>query len=138
MLIKNLEKPLKTKGADKFANMFSLTEIRVLTFMYIQTIWNKFHCIAMLDFVLTIKEGLMGNVKLKGSLGCSDHEIVDFKILRAAKRVQSKLATLNFRRADFLLRRILISRIAWDKALEGRGAKESWLIFKDHLLRPRE
>ncbi|GAB0178861.1 hypothetical protein GRJ2_000351400 [Grus japonensis] len=36
---------------------------------------------AMLDLVLTSKEGLVGNVKLKGSFGCSDHEMVEFKIL---------------------------------------------------------
>jgi len=43
----------------------------------------------MLDLVLT-KEGLVGNVKVKGSLGCSDHEMVEFKILRAARRVHSE------------------------------------------------
>ncbi|PKU48218.1 dtw domain-containing protein 2 [Limosa lapponica baueri] len=32
---------------------------------------------AILDLVLTNKEGLVGNVKLKGSLGCSDYEMVD-------------------------------------------------------------
>ncbi|GAB0186650.1 hypothetical protein GRJ2_001130300 [Grus japonensis] len=45
---------------------------------------------AMLDLVLTNKEGLVGDVKLKGSLGCSDHEMVEFKILRAARRAHSK------------------------------------------------
>ncbi|PKU43415.1 rna-directed dna polymerase from mobile element jockey-like [Limosa lapponica baueri] len=55
---------------------------------------------AMLDLVLTNKEGLVGSVKLKGSLGCSDHEMVEFKILRAARRAHCKLAPLDFRRAD--------------------------------------
>ncbi|KAK4832987.1 hypothetical protein QYF61_027011 [Mycteria americana] len=63
---------------------------------------------AMLDLVLTNKEGLVGNVKLKGSLGCSDHERVEFKILRALRRVHSKLTTLGFRRADFGLFRDLL------------------------------
>ena len=92
----------------------------------------------MLDLVLTNKEGLMGNVKLKGSLGCNDHKMVEFKILRAARRVHSKLATLDFRRADFGLFRDLLGRVPWDKALEGRGAQESWLVFKDHLLQAQE
>ena len=30
-----------------------------------------------LDLVLTNKEGLVGSVKLKGSLGCSDREVQD-------------------------------------------------------------
>ncbi|GAB0207656.1 mitochondrial enolase superfamily member 1 [Grus japonensis] len=92
----------------------------------------------MLDLVLTNKEGLVGDVKLKGSLGCSDHEMVEFRILRAARRVCSKLTTLEFRRADFGLFRDLLGRIPWDKALEGRGAQDSWLIFEGHLLQAQE
>ncbi|GAB0208721.1 hypothetical protein GRJ2_003337800 [Grus japonensis] len=93
---------------------------------------------AMLDLVLTNKEGLVGDVKLKGSLGCSDHEMVEFRILRTARRAHSKLTTLDFRRADFGLFRDLLGRIPWDKALEGRGAQDSWLIFKGHLLQAQE
>ncbi|GAB0188331.1 hypothetical protein GRJ2_001298400 [Grus japonensis] len=89
---------------------------------------------AMLDLVLTNKEGLVGNVKLTGSLGCSDHEMVDFKILTAVRRTHNKLATLDFRRAAFGLFRDLLGKVPWDKALEGRGAQESWLVFKGHLL----
>ncbi|GAB0203375.1 hypothetical protein GRJ2_002803100 [Grus japonensis] len=93
---------------------------------------------AMLDLVLTNKEGLVGDVKLRGSLGCSDHEMVEFRILRAARRACSKLTTLDFRRADFGLFGDLLGRIPWDKALEGRGAQDSWLIFKGHLLQAQE
>ncbi|KFV01109.1 hypothetical protein N340_07767, partial [Tauraco erythrolophus] len=46
--------------------------------------------------------------------------------------------TLDFRRADFGLLRDLLGGVQWDKALEGRGAQESWLIFKDHLLQAQE
>ncbi|GAB0203411.1 hypothetical protein GRJ2_002806700 [Grus japonensis] len=93
---------------------------------------------AMLDLVLTNKEGLVGDVKLRGSLGCSDHEMVEFRILRAARRACSKLTTLDFRRADFGLFGDLLGRIPWDKVLEGRGAQDSWLIFKGHLLQAQE
>ncbi|GAB0202830.1 hypothetical protein GRJ2_002748600 [Grus japonensis] len=92
----------------------------------------------MLDLILTNKEGLVGDIKLKGSLGCSDHEMVEFRILRAARRVCSKLTTLAFSRADFGLFRDLLGRLPWDKALEGRGAQDSWLIFKGHLLQAQE
>ncbi|GAB0181325.1 hypothetical protein GRJ2_000597800 [Grus japonensis] len=93
---------------------------------------------AMLDLVLTNKERLVGNVKLKGSLGCSDHETVEFKILRAVRRAHSKLTTLDFRRADFALFRDLLGRVPCDKALQRRGAQDSWLAFKDHLLQAQE
>ena len=37
---------------------------------------------ALLDLLLTDKEGLVGDAKVKGSLGCSDHEMVEFRIPR--------------------------------------------------------
>ncbi|GAB0204644.1 mitochondrial enolase superfamily member 1 [Grus japonensis] len=64
--------------------------------------------------------------------------MVEFRILRAARRACSKLNTLDFRRAGFGLFRDLLARIPCDKALEGRGAQDSWLIFKDHLLQAQE
>ena len=92
----------------------------------------------MLDLVLTNKEWLVSNVKLKGSLGCHNHEMVEFKILRVSKRVHSKLAALDFRRADFSLIRELPGRVTWENALEGRGVQESWSAFKDHLLQAQK
>ena len=59
-----------------------------------------------------------------------EKNVVEFKILRAARRAHSKLSTLDFRRADFGLFRDLLGGVPWDTALEGRGAQESWLIFK--------
>jgi len=41
---------------------------------------------ALLDLVLTNKEGLVEDVKARGRLGCSDHEIVEFRILLGGSR----------------------------------------------------
>lgn len=73
----------------------------------------------MVDLVLTNKEGLLGNVKIKSSLGCSDHKMVEFNILRSARWAQSKLATLAFWRAEFDLSSDQFGREPWNKALEG-------------------
>ena len=54
----------------------------------------------MLELILSNKEGLVGNVKLKGSLGCSDHEMVQFRMLSAARREHRRLTTLDFRKED--------------------------------------
>jgi len=40
----------------------------------------------LLDLVLTNKEGLVEDVKVRGRLGCSDHEMVEFRNLRGAGR----------------------------------------------------
>lgn len=76
--------------------------------------------------------------QVSGCLGCSDHEMVKFKTLRAERRMCSELTTLYFRRADFDLFRNLLDRVLWDKHLDGRGKPESWLIFKDGLLQVQE
>lgn len=54
----------------------------------------------MLDLILSNKEGLVGNVKLKGSLGCSGCQMVQFRMLSAARREHSNLTYLGFRKAD--------------------------------------
>ncbi|GAB0205340.1 hypothetical protein GRJ2_002999600 [Grus japonensis] len=55
----------------------------------------------LLDLVLTKKEGLLEDVKAEGSLGCHDHEMVEFRILRGRSRAISGIRTLDFRRANF-------------------------------------
>lgn len=71
----------------------------------------------LLDLILTNKEGLDGDVKVESSLNCSDHEMVESRILRAGRRVKSKLTTLEFRKVDFVLFKSVLGRILWDKAL---------------------
>lgn len=55
---------------------------------------------AQLHLMLSNKEWLIDEVKVEGSLGCGDHEMVEFKILRGVIRAKSKLTTLDCRRAD--------------------------------------
>ncbi|GAB0179152.1 mitochondrial enolase superfamily member 1 [Grus japonensis] len=88
----------------------------------------------VLELLLTNKEKLVGDVKVKGNLGGDEQKIVEFRILRRGRRLKIKLTALDFRRADFGLFKDLLGRVPWDKDLEERAAQESWLLFKDHLL----
>lgn len=65
----------------------------------------------VLDLVLTNQEVLLGNVKLKGSLHCNDHEMSELKIVRTTRKVHRKFAIINLRRADFGLFRLLLDRV---------------------------
>lgn len=47
------------------------------------------------------KEELVRNVKLKGKLVCSDHEITEYDTLRAMRMVYRKLSTWEFGKANF-------------------------------------
>jgi len=50
-------------------------------------------------------------VKAEGSLGCSDHEIVEFRILHGGSGSVSRIATLVFRRANYGLFKDLLEGI---------------------------
>jgi len=80
---------------------------------------------ALLDLVLMKKEGLVEDVKAGGSLGCSDHEMVNFRIMRGGSRATKRIKTLEFKRANFGLFHDLLGGIPWVRTLEGRGSKRT-------------
>ncbi|PKU45837.1 glycerol kinase [Limosa lapponica baueri] len=53
-------------------------------------------------------------------------------------KTTSRSETLDFRRANFDLFKKLLGKIPWVRALEDRGAQESWLIFKYHFLQAQD
>ena len=62
-----------------------------------QTCWTG-HLVrldALLGLVLTTKEGLFGDVIISGSVGCCNHEIVAFRILRGLRKANGRLQTLQ-------------------------------------------
>lgn len=65
-------------------------------------------------------KGLVGDTKAGGSLGCSDHEIVEFNIGQEGGRAASKIVSMDLRRVSFSLFRGLLGRTLW-----GRGVQES-------------
>ncbi|KAK4825248.1 hypothetical protein QYF61_025647 [Mycteria americana] len=66
---------------------------------------------ALLALTLTKKEGLIEDAKAEGILGCRDHEMVHFRILRGGSRAKSEVTTLDVRRADFSLFKDLLGRV---------------------------
>lgn len=38
----------------------------------------------------------------------------------------------------WLIFRVLLGRVPWEAAMKGKGAQESWLIFKENLLRAQD
>lgn len=93
---------------------------------------------ALLDLMLMNTEELVRDMKVKESFGCNDYEMMEFKILREGRREKSKTTALGFRRADFILFRVLLGRIPWAMALKRGGVQESWLMLSDHFLQAQE
>ena len=93
---------------------------------------------AVLDALYVNREGLVDDVVVGGRLGHSDHEIIEFSILRDARRGGSRTAILEFQRADFVLFRHLLDRIPWETVLKGIGVQEGWTLFKKEVLMAQE
>ena len=83
----------------------------------------------MLDLVLTVRgvqEESIREVKIGRSLGCSDHDLVEFVILKNVGLAKSRVWTLCFMRAHFQLLKELLSGIPWETVLKGMGTEQSW------------
>lgn len=93
---------------------------------------------ALWALMLMSKEEIIWNAKARGGLGCSDLEMVDFRILKVRIKANSRMAILKFRRVDFGLFMGFLERIPWDTVLERREIQETWMIFKNYLLRDKE
>jgi len=85
------------------------------------------------------REGLVGHVKLESCLRKSDYETVEFSILGKV-RVEggSKIATLDFWRADFELFRTLVGGVPWNSVLKGKRIQEGWLLLKKEVLKAQK
>ena len=91
---------------------------------------------APLELLFTNKElGLLGDVELKGSLGASDHDMAELRMLRAGRR---GLTAPAFRTAHSGLFQGPLARVPWHRATEARGAQESCWMVKNPLLQAPE
>lgn len=83
--------------------------------------------------LLTNKEKLRDDNQGQDSLGCSEHKTVEFQILRGVCKTKNRITALDFRCEDF---RSLLGKICGK--IPCRAKAQSWLIFKDNLLRAQE
>jgi len=89
---------------------------------------------ALLDLLFTNREGLLGDVAVRGCLGLSDHEMTEFSVRSEVNRGASKTMTMDFQRADFGLFRTLVERVPWERVLKGKWVQEGWTFFKEEVL----
>ena len=92
----------------------------------------------LLDLVLNNRNGLVRDVKARGSSGCSDLVMLEFKILSGRSKAKSRIVTLDFSIDSLDLFWDLLGGISWATVLEGKGACESWATFKQHFFQPQD
>ena len=77
-------------------------------------------------------------LKVGGSLGCSDHALVQFVISRNVGLTKSGVRTQNLGRANLRLFKEMLAQISWDAVLRDKDVEQRRLVFKDALLRVQE
>uniref|UniRef100_A0A6G1R4T7 Uncharacterized protein n=1 Tax=Hypotaenidia okinawae TaxID=2861861 RepID=A0A6G1R4T7_9GRUI len=87
----------------------------------------------LLDLVLTKKGGLVGDVKVGGSLGyndASDDEMVEFRVLQGRSKAVSRITTLDLRRENFGLFKDKPGRIPQVRTIAHRIIQDSTISSK--------
>ena len=82
------------------------------------------------------KKEELGNVKVKDSLGCSNH-ILQFNIPKEVSKGNIGITTLEFRKYFSLFRNVLCG-IPQKTALQGKVAQDRWLVLMDPLFSAQE
>ncbi|CAM4394956.1 unnamed protein product [Caretta caretta] len=98
---------------------------------------------AFLDLLLTNRVELVGEAKVDGNLGGSDHELVEFRILTQGRKVSSRIRTLDFRKADFeqVLKESILKHLHERKVIrnsqhgftKGRSCLTNLIAFYDEI-----
>jgi len=88
--------------------------------------------------LLTTSEELIGEVKTGGSLGCSDHALVEFMVSRGTCQAMSVAKNINLRKVNFQFLKGLVDGTPWETALRSKAAQETWPLFKGIFVRGQE
>jgi len=88
--------------------------------------------------LVTTTSEQIGDVKIGGSLGCSEHTLVGFTVLRSKGQTKSKDRTMKYRKAKFRLSKESVKRTPGETALRDKGADQSWQVFKDVFHKAQE
>lgn len=71
-------------------------------------------------------------------MGNRGHKTVKFLILREARRVMSRTATLDVHKVDFDLYKDLLDGVPCEVVLKDKGVQEGWTFFRNEILRAPE
>ena len=63
---------------------------------------------------------LISDIGIGDHLGCNDHAMVGFTLLRDIRQAKSKIRMLNFKKANFQLFRELVNKAPWESVFKDK------------------
>ncbi|XP_073409523.1 uncharacterized protein [Dendrobates tinctorius] len=100
-----------------------------------QKVGEKTRGTATLDLIPINREEMVEEVIVAGTLGGSDHAILELWITRGGRPVKTQTSRLDFRKADFKGFRKRIGGIQWLDILKDKNVQEGWEILKNEILK---
>ena len=87
----------------------------------------------VLDIVLSSQKELVDNVKIKESLGSSDHSQIHFNINIKSDKTKVKQWRRDFRKGNYKEIRKKLALIDWNDKMKNKTATECWNILREEL-----
>lgn len=75
---------------------------------------------------------MVENLDVEGSLGESEHEMIEFLVLRIGRRENSRINTVDFKKADFSKLSQLVGNIPWKAGLREKQFRGVGSFLKGH------
>lgn len=65
------------------------------------------------------------DIRTGGCLGCNEHTVMEFTLLKDMGQKKSKIRMLSFRKAHFQLFRDLVNKTLWESVLKHKELEQS-------------
>ena len=88
----------------------------------------------ILDLILSTEQNMVTDVEVVESLGCSDHNGIEFSVITQVSLKESKESVPDFRRANFQALRCFFSAIEWREVLKEKNVEDQRLSYSQLLL----
>ena len=108
---------------------------RVADNFLLQKVEKETRWFPICDLILTKKDDLVGEGAVRGTVGESDHVLLEFLISKEMKAECSHTLLLDFKKANFNSHRTRISKVPWQEILTKKGVQEGWEILKKEVLK---
>ena len=91
----------------------------------------------VLDLVLTTHESMVDNIRMKGKLGSSDHEMIMVDLVVGVEKNETVKSARNYRRGNYVEMRKEMS-IDWERELREMDTEETWNCIEGWIQRVTE
>jgi hypothetical protein len=123
------------EGAASSLFFQKIQELCLFQFVTEPTRIRKDQIPSTLDYLFMGEPNLIDQVNHNTPLGKSDHVVLEWEIKLESDNIVSRKRKLDYWKGNYQVVAKELIKINWGEKFKGRSANESWLIFKEALLK---